>query len=47
MVPLLSETPGRTLWPGPEIGAHNREIFGDLLGYGEEALAAFRRDGVI
>ena len=29
MVPLLSATPGRTEWPGPAIGAHNQEIFGD------------------
>jgi crotonobetainyl-CoA:carnitine CoA-transferase CaiB-like acyl-CoA transferase len=32
MVPKLSDTPGRTEWPGPEVGAHNREIYEDLLG---------------
>jgi len=47
MVPFLSGTPGRTEWPGPAIGAHNREVFGGLLGYDEETLAALQRDGVI
>ncbi|NNK38921.1 MAG: CoA transferase [Xanthomonadales bacterium] len=32
MVPKLSDTPGRTDWPGPEVGAHNREVYEDLLG---------------
>lgn len=47
MVPFLSDTPGRTLWPGPEIGAHNQQVFGGLLGYSAEALARLRSDGVI
>ena len=25
LVPKLGDTPGATLWPGPEIGAHNRD----------------------
>ena len=32
MVPKLSETPGRTDWAGPEVGAFNDEIYGELLG---------------
>lgn len=47
MMPFLSETPGRTDWPGPTVGAHNDEILGSLLGYGAEDLAALSRDGVI
>ena len=47
MMPFLSETPGRTDWPGPTIGAHNDEILGSLLGYGADDLAALSRDGVI
>ncbi|GIK34115.1 MAG: putative L-carnitine dehydratase [Gammaproteobacteria bacterium] len=47
MVPFLSDTPGRTEWPGPEIGAHNQEIFGKLLGYGTAEIEALRRDGII
>lgn len=47
MVPFLSDTPGRTDWPGPEIGAHNQEILGKLLGYGAADIEALRRDGII
>ena len=47
MMPFLSETPGRTDWPGPAVGAHNHEILGSLLGYGSDELAALSRDGVI
>lgn len=47
MMPFLSDTPGRTDWPGPTVGAHNDEILGSLLGYGVDDLAALSRDGVI
>jgi crotonobetainyl-CoA:carnitine CoA-transferase CaiB-like acyl-CoA transferase len=47
LMPLLSDTPGRTDWPGPEIGAHNEEIFGSLLGYSRTQLDALRAEGVI
>ncbi|MEQ1801603.1 MAG: CaiB/BaiF CoA-transferase family protein [Gammaproteobacteria bacterium] len=47
MMPFLSETPGRTDWPGPTVGAHNEEVLGSLLGYGADELAALSRDGVI
>ena len=32
ILPKLAETPGATNWPGPEIGNHNMEVFGGLLG---------------
>lgn len=47
MVPFLSDTPGRTEWPGPALGEHNREIFHGLLGYTDEEVIALHRDGVI
>jgi crotonobetainyl-CoA:carnitine CoA-transferase CaiB-like acyl-CoA transferase len=47
MVPFLSDTPGRTDWPGPEIGAHNEEIFGGLLGYSAAEMTRLREEGVI
>lgn len=47
MMPFLSETPGRTDWPGPAVGAHNDEVLGNLLGYDTQQLAALARDGVI
>lgn len=45
--PMLSETPGETRWPGPELGAHNAEVFGGVLGLSEEQIDALREEGVI
>ena len=43
LVPKLDGTPGATLWPGPELGAHNREIYIDTLGLDEKELRALSR----
>jgi crotonobetainyl-CoA:carnitine CoA-transferase CaiB-like acyl-CoA transferase len=45
--PFLSATPGGTTWPGPAVGAHNREILGGILGLSDTALEALQREGVI
>ncbi len=45
--PKLSKTQGEIRWPGPDLGAHNREVFGQLLGRTENELEALRTDGVI
>ncbi len=45
--PMLSETPGETRWPGPELGAHNAEVFGGVLGLSEEQIDTLREEGVI
>ncbi|MFW2404541.1 MAG: CaiB/BaiF CoA transferase family protein [Gammaproteobacteria bacterium] len=47
MVPKLSETPGRTDWPGAEVGAFNEEILGGLLGMSEEERRKLSDDGII
>ena len=47
IVPKLSETPGATEWAGPPLGAHNREILGDLLGLSDQDLEALREKGVV
>jgi crotonobetainyl-CoA:carnitine CoA-transferase CaiB-like acyl-CoA transferase len=47
IIPFLSDTPGRTEWPGPEVGAHNEEVFAGLLGYPQERIESLRRSGVI
>ena len=47
LVPFLSDTPGRTDWPGPDIGAHNQEVLGGLLGYSAADLDRLRQAGVI
>ena len=47
MVPKLSETPGRTDWPGPEVGAFNTEVYGELLGLSAEEIAALEKRGIV
>ena len=47
IVPKLSETPGETRWLGPELGEHNEEIYGQLLGFTPERLECLMQDGII
>jgi formyl-CoA transferase len=47
VVPRLSETPGRIDHLGPELGAHNRDVFVGELGYAESDLAAWKEAGEI
>jgi crotonobetainyl-CoA:carnitine CoA-transferase CaiB-like acyl-CoA transferase len=47
MAPKLKGTPGRTDWPGPEVGSHNREVFGGLLGLDPARIDQLMKDGVI
>ena len=47
IAPKLSETPGRTDWAGPELGAHNREIFEEFLGLSAEEVEELRQEEVI
>jgi crotonobetainyl-CoA:carnitine CoA-transferase CaiB-like acyl-CoA transferase len=47
MVPKLSATPGRTDWPGPEVGAFNEEVYGELLGLSADEIARLSAKGVL
>lgn len=47
MRPLMNDTPGRTDWPGPELGAHNEEVLATLLGLSDEDLKKMKTDGAI
>ncbi|MCW8196710.1 CoA transferase [Proteobacteria bacterium 005FR1] len=47
IMPKLADTPGRTEWPGGELGAHNEEVFSELLSLSEADLAKLRGKGVI
>ncbi|HEY3367587.1 MAG TPA: CoA transferase [Symbiobacteriaceae bacterium] len=47
LVPKLSETPGQVVHGGPGLGAHNSEIFGNLLDISEAELDTLREAGVI
>ena len=46
-VPVFSKTPQK-IWKGTTApGADNGQVFGDLLGYSEEHLAALKAAGTI
>jgi crotonobetainyl-CoA:carnitine CoA-transferase CaiB-like acyl-CoA transferase len=47
IVPKLSATPGHLDWIGPELGQHNVEILGDLLGIEKKKMAELKEKGVI
>jgi formyl-CoA transferase len=47
IVPRLSRTPGGSHRLGPEIGEHNDEIYGELLGISAQERARLRERGVI
>ena len=46
IVPRLSETPGRTAWIGPPLGADVEEVLG-RLGLDRSAVENLRKEGVI
>jgi len=47
MIPKLSATPGRTDWAGPEVGAYNEEVYGDLLDLSAEEIATLKSRGIL
>lgn len=47
VIPKLSSTPGEVKWLGQEVGSHNTEIYGKLLGISEEELSALRSNRVL
>ncbi len=47
VVPKLANHPGAVRWAGPPLGAHTDEVLSELLGLGEDRLAALRESGAI
>jgi crotonobetainyl-CoA:carnitine CoA-transferase CaiB-like acyl-CoA transferase len=47
VAPRLSATPGEIRWPGPELGAHNDEVYRGLLGLSDEQMKGLAAEGVI
>lgn len=45
--PRLDSTPGKTNWPGPEIGSHNEEILKQQLGLSDSDFDALKSKGII
>jgi len=47
MLPILTETPGTTEWPGPALSEHTDEVLRELLGKDEKEITQLREDGVL
>ena len=47
IVPRLSETPGETQWPGPELGEHTDAVLQSLLSLSADECAALREEKVV
>lgn len=47
LCPVLADTPGRTDWPGPALGAHTDEVYAKLLGLDPAERARLRTAGII
>jgi formyl-CoA transferase len=47
VTPRFSRTPGSVRFAGPELGAHNADIYGGLLGLSSDERAKLHEDGVI
>ena len=46
-MPRLSGTPGAINWSGPELGEHNEEVLGAILGLDADAIERLRADGIV
>lgn len=47
VVPRMTETPGGIEWLGPALGAHNDEVYGELLGIEDAERTDLQEKGVI
>jgi formyl-CoA transferase len=48
VIPKFSETPGGVRWSGPwELGAHNRAVYGELLGLSDAEIDFLQREGIV
>ena len=47
MLPILTDTPGNTEWPGPELSEHTSEVLEEMLGKTAEEIEQYKSDGVV
>ncbi|MEH6570650.1 MAG: CaiB/BaiF CoA-transferase family protein [Halioglobus sp.] len=47
IMPRMEGTPGRTDWPGMDVGSHNDEVLREILGLGDAEVAELRAGGII
>ena len=45
--PKFSQFPSKEITPAPDLGQHNAEVYGELMGLTPERIAALQSDGVI
>ncbi len=45
--PVFSETPGEIKWVGPELGEHNQDVYGGILGLSQDEIAELRAKNII
>jgi formyl-CoA transferase len=45
--PKLSSTPGKVRWTGPDLGEHNEEIYGGILGMNTATMKDYQERGII
>jgi crotonobetainyl-CoA:carnitine CoA-transferase CaiB-like acyl-CoA transferase len=47
VVPRLGDAPGAIRWLGPDLGEHNEEVYGALLGLGPAEIDTLHENGII
>ncbi len=47
IIPKFSQTPGKIKWAGLSLGANNKEIYQDILGFSDEQLSKMEANGII
>jgi crotonobetainyl-CoA:carnitine CoA-transferase CaiB-like acyl-CoA transferase len=47
LAPKLSRTPGKTNWPGSDVGSHTDEILENMLGLDKKQIGILRKEQVI
>ncbi|MBE1298437.1 MAG: CoA transferase [Alteromonadaceae bacterium] len=47
ILPKLADTPGRTDWPGGDVGSHNSEVLGEVLGLSVDEIESLKRSKIV
>ncbi len=47
IIPKMSRTPGKTKWLGPDLGEHNDEVLGKMLGLTPDQIKEYKEKGII
>ena len=45
--PRMSDTQGEIRWPGPKLGQHNAEVYGELLGMSSDLIDEYKSKGLV